>query len=52
MKLIKHIRWAFVKDEVEKNLARFCEIEYRPSERSEVLSRAISEHKAHFFGKR
>lgn len=51
MKILKQIRWAFVKDTVEKNLTRFCEIEYRPSDRPWALNRAMHEHKTHFFGK-
>jgi hypothetical protein len=50
MKLLKQIRWALGRPKLERDLRRFCELEYRPADRSWALSRAMYEHKNTYLG--
>jgi hypothetical protein len=50
MKILKQISWALGKSKIEKNLTRFCDLEYKPADRSWALHRAMREHKANYFG--
>jgi hypothetical protein len=50
MRLLKKIRWALAKSKLEQNLARYCELEYRPADKTWALQQFLREHKQNYFG--
>jgi hypothetical protein len=50
MKILKQIRWALGKSKLEKNLSRYCAVEYRTVDQSWAFYKALDEHKLHYFG--
>lgn len=49
-KILKTINWFFIKPRLEKNLLRYCEIEFRPSDITAEYTNLLDAHKRSYLG--
>jgi hypothetical protein len=48
--ILQKIRWALDKDKLESNLIRYCELEYKPADRSWALAKLLKDSEIYYLG--
>lgn len=51
MRLLKLIKWVFTRRSFERDIQKYCELEYSKSDRDGVFSALIAEQKAFMLGR-